>query len=365
MKKYSILIISLAILSVTGCSFRNINESRSPAKKPKNIVLFIGDGMGIAHLNAGMDVVEHTFALETFPFTGFCKTFSFDNYVTDSGAGGTAIACGVKTRNGMIGMDPDTVAVPSIVELAKKNGLATGVISTSSVTHATPASFVSHNSGRGNYEEIAKDFLNNTLDLFIGGGEDHFRNRADGADLTVTLKKQGFDVVYTLDDLKESQSTKLAGLLAKEHMPYVLEGRQGMLREMTIKALETLSKNKNGFFLMIEASQIDWAAHGGDLLNIVAEVIDMDDAVGASLEFAKANGETLIVVTADHETGGLSLVGGDKQKRSINGNFISTYNHTGVMVPILSYGPGAERFTGIHDNTFFFGEFLDLLKIKK
>jgi len=262
-------------------------------------------------------------------------------------------------------MGPDSVAVSSIIELARRDGLATGVISTSAVTHATPASFVSHNAGRGNYEDIAKDFLNGNLDLFIGGGQNHFKKRADGADLTVKLKEQGFDVVYTMDDLKNTKSSKIAGLLAPEHMPQATEGRAGMLREMTVKAIETLKKDKDGFFLMVEGSMIDWGCHAKDIVYAVNEVLDLDDAIGAAREFAESDGKTLVVVTADHETGGLTLVGGNMEERSLNAGFIQSGSHTAVMVPIFSYGPGAERFSGIHDNTFFFTEFLNLLRIKK
>lgn len=352
------------VFSVSAFFSTDLNAAKG-GKRPKNIILFIGDGMGVAHVYSAMSVSERQLYLEMFPYSGFQITFSANNYVTDSGAGGTAIACGVKTKNGMIGMNPDSVAVTSITEICKKNGLATGVLSTSAITHATPASFVAHNSGRGNYEDLAKDFLNGTVDVFIGGGENHFRKRADGSDLTLELKKQGFEVVYTLDSLKLSKSSKIAGLLAEEHMPTALEGRRGMLREMTKKAIEVLSRDKDGFFLMVEGSQIDWGAHARNLLEVASETLDLDDAVGAAYDFAMQNGQTLVIVTADHETGGLSLTGGDLQKRSINGEFISTGSHTGEMVPIFSLGPGAERFSGIHDNTYFFNEFLKLLNLRK
>jgi alkaline phosphatase len=312
-----------------------------------------------------MTISEKPLVLESFPFTGFSKTYSADNFVTDSGAGGTAIATGVKTKNGMIGVGPDSAVVTSITEIAYKNGLATGVLSTSSVTHATPASFVAHNAGRGNYEDIAKDFLNGTVNVFIGGGEDHFRKRADNDDLALKLEKQGYDVVYTMDELKKSNSRKIAGLLAKEHMLKASEGRTGMLPEMVKKAIEVLSRDRDGFFMMVEGSMIDWGAHEKNLGYTAAEVIDLDNAVGVAKEFADKNGETLIVVTADHETGGLSLVGGSIQEHRVTGNFIESGSHTGVMVPIFSYGPEAERFSGIHENTFFLNEFLDLLRIKR
>jgi alkaline phosphatase len=358
-------IILALVLFTAGCSLQNTGKTQISGKKVKNIILFIGDGMGTAQVYAGMTVSTTPLSLESFPYTGFSKTYSSDNYITDSGAGGTAIACGIKTKNGMIGVSPDSANVPSIVEIAHKNGLATGVLSTSSVTHATPASFVAHNSGRGNYEDIAKDFLNGTVDVFIGGGEDHFRKRADGADLAVSLKNQGYDVVYDLNSLKSSGSPKIAGLLAKEHMPKAGDGRSGMLSEMTRKAIETLSKDKDGFFMMVEGSMIDWGAHAKDLDYTVAEVIDLDKAVAVAREFADKNGETLIVVTADHETGGLTLINGNTVNHKVTGNFIETGSHTGVMIPIFSYGAGAEKFKGVHENTFFLEEFLKLLDIQR
>jgi alkaline phosphatase len=364
MKTKSFNLIAIIILILSGFLFTETESIAGPPKRPKNIILFIGDGMGIAHVYAGMTVSDHNYFLTQFPFSGFSKTNSADNYVTDSGAGGTAIACGVKTNNGMIGVIPDGTPVPSITEIAHRNGLATGVVSTSAVTHATPASFVAHNSGRGNYEEIALDFLNGTVDLFIGGGENHFRNRKDGKDLTADLKTQGFDVVYTMEELKASKSAKVAGLLAKEHMPTVLEGRNNALEEMTRKAIEILSRDKDGFFIMVEGSMIDWGAHNNDIDYVIAEMNDLDEAVGAALEFAKTNKETLIIVTADHETGGLTIPGGNLENHKIITQF-SIKDHSAVLVPIFSYGPGADQFSGINENTFFINRFLKLLKLKK
>ena len=357
-------IIGLSFFALTACSFRNVHSTEAPEKAPRNIILFIGDGMGVAHVNAAITISVTPLALEKFPFSGFSKTFSYDNYITDSGAGGTAISSGVKTRNGMIGMGPDSVAVESIMDLAHRKGLATGVVSTSSLTHATPASFVAHNIDRSNYEEIAKDFLKGTIDVFIGGGEDQFRNRKDSVDLTEKLVKKGYDVVYTIDALKKSTSNKLAGLLAKEHMPQELSSRRGMLEVMTSKAIETLSRNKKGFVLMVEGSQIDWGGHANDIRYVASEMLDFDRAVGVAKKFAESNGETLIVVTSDHETGGLTLTEGSEEEHWVSVIF-STTDHTGVMIPVFSYGPGAERFSGIHDNTFYFPEFLDLLGIRK
>jgi len=357
--------LAIAIILVfTGFSLPDLNSQTVP-KEVKNIILFIGDGMGTAQVYGAMTVSEKKLFLESFPYTGFSKTYSYDNYITDSGAGGTAIACGIKTRNEMIGMSPDSVPVNSILEIAHKNGLGTGIVVTSSVTDATPAAFVSHVINRDYYEDIAKAYLNGTVDVFIGGGSGNFRNRLDSTDLTVTLKKQGYDVVYSIDSLKSSPSKKIAGLLARGNMPNVRKGRVRMLSEMTAKAIKTLSSNPNGFFLMVEGSLIDKNAHGKNLPDVLIETIDLDEAIGVAKEFADKNKQTLIVVTADHETGGLSLVDGDMKNHKVIGSFIESGSHTGVMVPVFSYGAGAQHFTGIHENTFFYGTFIKLLNLRK
>jgi alkaline phosphatase len=360
------LILSLATLIVIlAGSFISVKKGKIKKDPlPANIILFIGDGMGPAHLYAGMTVSDRPLYIEKFSYSGYVKTWSFDKYITDSAAAGTAIACGVKTRNGMIGTAPDSTAATSIMEIAHRNGLATGLVSTSSITHATPASFVSHNTGRGNYEDIARDFLNGTIDVFIGGGENHFRNRKDGVDLCSGLASQGYDVVYNTADMKKSNSGKLAALLSREHMPKASEGREGILEEMTAKAIEILSRNKKGFILMVEGSMIDWGAHENNLDYVVNEVIDMDKAVGKAVEFSKKNGNTLVIVTADHETGGLSLTGGNSREHKATANF-SVKDHTAAMVPVFSMGPGSERFSGIIENTFFKGQFVELLKLKE
>lgn len=348
-------------LILAFCTLAGIGNAQTVKREAKNIILFIGDGMGSTQVYGAMTASDHKLNLESFPYTGFSKTYSFDNYVTDSGAGGTAIACGVKTRNEMIGMSPDSVKVNSILEIAHNNGMATGIVVTSSVTDATPASFVAHVINRGYYEDIARSYLNGTIDVFIGGGEGNFTDRLDSVNLIPLLKKQGFDVVNNLDSLKNSRSGKLAGLLNKGNMPDVRNGREGMLKEMTRKAIETLSRNKNGFFLMVEGSLIDKFAHAKNVPASLLEVLDMDDAIGVAKQFADKDKQTLIVVTADHETGGLALINGDIKNHQVTGNYIDSGYHTGVMVPVFSYGAGARYFSGIHENTFFFYRFINLI----
>jgi alkaline phosphatase len=201
--------------------------------------------------------------------------------------------------------------------------------------------------------------------IFISGGINHFRVRADKADLTVNLKNMGYDVVYTLEDLKKSQSSKIAGPMAEGDMPCIDTGRDpDFLADATRKAIEVLSRNKKGFVLMAEGSEIDWACHDNNMKRTVDELLDMDRAVSVAYEFAKREGHTLIVVTADHETGGLSITGGNIETGEVTGSF-NANDHSAVMVPVFTYGPGSLTFTGVLDNTELFRDFVRLLRLKK
>ncbi len=318
-------------------------------KKPKNIILLIGDGMGVSQVFAGLTANKGHLFLENFKHVGFSKTQSANGYITDSAAGGTALATGHKTNNGAIGVDAEGKTVKSILEEAESKGLATGLVSSSAITHATPASFISHQAGRSMYEEIALDFLKTDVDVFIGGGIDHFSKRKDGRNLMEELKSKGYQVETDIKEISKVKKGKLAGLTAPVHNGRVAE-RGDMLPVATKTALNILDNNKKGFFLMVEGSMIDWGGHASSTRYIVEEMLDFDKVIGEALEFAEKDGETLIVVTADHETGGMAITGGNMQKGVVIGSFPTT-DHTAVMVPIFSYGPGAQEFTGIIENT--------------
>jgi alkaline phosphatase len=319
------------------------------AKKPKNVIMMIGDGMGVAQVFAGLTANGGHLFLDNFKQTGFSKTQSASNYVTDSAAGGTALSTGQKTYNGAIGVNTDTIAIKTILERAEEKGKATGLVSTSAITHATPASFIAHQGSRGSYEDIAADFMKTDIDVFIGGGYKHFAQRADKRDLTKELQAKGYQVLRNMDEIAKVKSGKLAGLTADEHND-PMPKRKMNLPLSTQTALNILDQNKKGFFIMIEGSQIDWGGHADNTIYIVNEMLDLDQAIGKALEFAAKDGETLIVVTADHETGGLALLGGNMNSGMVKGGY-STTEHTGVMVPVFAYGPGAENFTGIMENT--------------
>ena len=202
-----------------GGSFYEVQNYVQPTskKQPKNIILMIGDGMGLAHVYSAMTANGGHLFLENFKNIGFSKTYSSDNYITDSAAGGTALSSGIKTYNGAIGVDPDKKPVTNIREMAEKKGLKTGLVSTSAITHATPASFIAHASSRSSYEDIAADFLKTNIDVFIGGGIKNFEDRKDGKNLSKELKDKGYQVLYNIEDIQKIKSGKLAGFTAQEH----------------------------------------------------------------------------------------------------------------------------------------------------
>ncbi len=331
-------------------------------QKPVNVILFIGDGMGMAQVYAAYTANHGFLNMFRCPYTGFSLTYPDSGYITDSGAGATAIACGVKTYNGAIGMNKDSLPCKTILEWAEDKGLSTGLVATSTITHATPASFIAHQKSRDDYEAIALDFLKTDIDVFIGGGSDHFMKRSDSINLLQQLKQKGYNVYLKPKSMQEVQGGKAAVFTADMHNPPVNEGRGSMLPDATEAAIRLLSKNPKGFFLMVEGSQIDWGGHSNDADYLVSEIIDLDHAIGKAFEFAEKNANTLIIITADHETGGMAVTEGNISEGTYQIKFTSI-NHTGIMVPVFAYGPGAENFTGVFENTALFDKIAKLLNI--
>jgi alkaline phosphatase len=211
-------------------------------------------------------------------------------------------------------------------------------------------------------EEIAEDFLNTDIDVFIGGGKTFFENRTDGRNLLDDLKKNGYAIKTGIRSIAKTKSGKLAGFLDDLHPPKMSEGRGQMLTLASITAIGLLSQNKNGFFLMVEGSQIDWAGHANDSEYLVQEMIDFDNAIGKVLDFADKDKNTLVIVTSDHETGGYSVLGGSLDSGKVEGSFSTGY-HTPVMVPVFAFGPGAEKFTGIYHNNALFNKMKEVMKL--
>lgn len=322
---------------------------------PKNIILMIGDGMGISQITAGMYANGNQLHLEDFPIVGLHKPYSSNNLITDSAAGATAFASGVKTYNGAIGVLPDSTTVKTILEEAEENGLATGLVATSTIVHATPAAFIGHVSSRNKMEEIAEYFVSTEIDLFIGGGKKFFTERKrDNRNLLEELIQKGYHVSdYEQEPLTQvvaDYSKNLAYLTDRDSPKTERQGRDFLkpASQLAANFLNKRSRDK-GFFLMIEGAQIDWGGHANNTDYIISEMIDFDETIGAVLDFARQDKQTLVIVTADHETGGFAINPGSTMEK-IKPGFTTDY-HTGTLIPVFAYGPGAELFSGIYENT--------------
>ena len=338
------LLIATALFSNSCCPK---DEQRAP-EKAKNVIVMIGDGMGTAQVYSLILTSKNKTAFERFPYSGFSITKSASNEITDSAAGGTAIAIGKKTNNGVVGMNPDSIPVPSMLDLFAEQGKKTGVVVTCAVTHATPADFIAHNITRKDNEGIALEISEKQgLDVLFGGGRKYFTERQDSLDLIGKMWENGWNIFDSLSQI-EDNNAKTMVLTCRKHMDKAPQ-RGDFLPKATAKALEMLD-NEKGFFLMVEGSQIDFACHTNDSANLVDEMRDFNDAIEVALDFAEKDGNTLVVVTADHETGGLTII--DPQGKYTRTDFkFSTGSHSAVFVPVFSYGPGAEKFSGIMDNT--------------
>jgi len=322
----------------------------------KNIILLIGDGMGVSHVFAALSANNDHLYIEYADKIGFQKTKSKNKYKPDSAAAGTALACGIKTNNGVIGMDTQNKAVKSILEIASENDKSTGLIAAAKITHATPASFIAHVPSRKLYEDIATFFISDDIDVFIGGGMDDFDKREDSRSLLPDLRDKGFRIVTTIEEMDQVEQGKMAALLSSGHIDrYPARGE--FLPQSTKKAIQLLTQNENGFFLMVEGSQIDWGGHDNDAGYVLEEMLDFDRMIGEVLKFAQKDEHTLVIITADHETGGMSIHDANPELGTVEARF-TTGSHTSVMVPVFAYGPGADQFTGIYENTDIFYKIL-------
>ncbi len=358
------MLSKLFISVLVSLMFLGTEKEPSPKQKkkgPPNIILMIGDGMGHAQLSSAIYYGPEKPQYLRFPIVGLSITSSSSHKITDSAAGATAFSCGVKTYNGAIGMAQDSTALPTILEDLAQEGWKTGLIATSSITHATPASFFAHVPLRKQEFEIAEQFLTAPVDFAAGGGKRFFFDRLDEQNLYPKFAENNIVIDTTKLEAKDWQSeSRYAYFLAQDGLPPVKEGRGDFLPRSTEMALDCLSSTEGDkpFFLMVEGSQIDWGGHANDGDYLTSEMIDFDKAIGKALDFAAADGNTIVIVTADHECGGFAMVstkvevpfqGKRRDYDSLSYSFGSG-GHSSTMVPVLAYGPGAETFTGIYDN---------------
>ena len=322
-----------------------------PDGEVRNVIFCIGDGMGPNHVvlarQKGVGDDKKLY-MERLPVRGEVTTRSANKAVTDSAAAATALACGVKTDNGMIGVAPDKTPYSSILELLQKKGWRTGLVATSAISHATPAGFASHVDSRNEQKEIAAQMLANRVDVMLGGGRKFWSD-----DLWDQATAAGYQIVENRDEMATLKPAPAIGLFAGDGLTTL--SPEPSLQEMSYTAMTLLNTPgkewfapQPKFFLMIEGSQIDWAAHANDTDAMVRQTLLFDMAVREAIEFAQRDRHTLVIVTADHETGGLDLTpdasGNIKAKWTTGG-------HTDANVSIYAYGPGSEKFSGTMDNT--------------
>jgi alkaline phosphatase len=377
------------------------DDSGARGRPARNVVLFIGDGMGAAHRTFFREALKgHTgeLAMDSLPVAGVQHTDSRDpkEPITDSAAAGTAIATGVKTFNGAVGVDNDGSPVRSVLEAARDRGRATGLVTTSQVTDATPASFAAHTSDRGRQSEIARQYIEKTKpDVILGGGEDWWlpagdagahpdhpaddpseASKSNRGDLVARARALGYDYVSNAAEMRASRSGKLLGLFANEEMFQARPEGQGdeydpgvSLRDMTAKALGTLGRSRKGFFLMVEEEAIDEMSHQNNARRTLEAGKALDASVAVARRYAATHPDTLVLVTADHECGGLTVEdaadtadeSGDKSaedgpfpiprtRQAVAVDWTTT-GHTGADVPLTAGGAGAELFTGVYQDT--------------
>lgn len=373
----------LTIASVLA--FAALSCSRAP-ETPKNVIYLIGDGMGFGAVSSLLLSEDEATGFEQAPVIGLSETCSADNYVTDSAAGGTALATGTRTNNGFVGADPQGNQLTSILRKAQAMGKKTGIVVNTTLTEATPASFYAGVTSRKMVFDIAKQFTESEVDVAIGGGLDHFISRPDSLDLTATLIEIGYDVYLNWETVLKTDSEKFVGILplydlhrreknngtasAAEGQEVCLAAQLAALNEeaeathlsepevylekATVKALDILSRNnKDGFFLMIESAIIDGYGHNNDSDGMIVEMKEFNRTLQNMIDYVNNHPETLLVVTADHETGGTGVYynGHNPGNEGPLKLRFSTSGHTGTVVPVFAYGPGAEAFGGIMKNT--------------
>ena len=351
----------------------NPKELKRVDVKARNIILLIGDGMGPTHISVFRNVQggpNHKLSFDKFDFSGYVKTHAYNSLVTDSAASATAFSSGVKTLNRYVGVDHNKKPIKNITEMLFEKGFVNTIISTSEITHATPAAFASHVSSRYEKEEIAEHIYNSKNHIVLGGGTDYFLPieeggiREDGVNFVKKIKKN-FHYLETkkdIDNFNYIDRKRIFGLFAEDDLertefePNLLEMLDFSIRE----SKRLLADGCKGFFIMAEGSKIDWASHDNDYEYYLKEMQEFEKTVEKALNFAEENNDTLVIVTADHETGGLLIEQDDARYRE-TGNMKISWNtavgrgvHTGIMVPVFAQGPGAENFSGVMDNTDVF-----------
>ncbi|TFG04458.1 hypothetical protein EU538_12300 [Candidatus Thorarchaeota archaeon] len=367
----SVLLVTLfyiGLMATMPSLGASISSEPALEEEPLSVILMIGDGMGYEHVKLArwVEVGKNgTLRMENYDFTASVLTHSANQEITDSAAAGTALATGFKTNNAMISVDPSEEPLETILEIAEEQNKSTGVVSTCFVQHATPASFYAHVVSRSSYSEIARQAVEEVdVDVILGGGDSYFSS----SQLT-TMQSRGYSLVTNRSQLLSVPSGKVLGLFSDSYMDYEQDRDFTLtpsLAEMTGKSLDLLSDDPDGFFLMVEGGRIDHAGHDNDPVDDALDTIAFDEAVGVAMDYVGSHSNTILLVTADHETGGLTVISEDmndslpdasmteNENRSLRVARVenvtvswSTDYHTSTPVPLFCFG---EAFEGLPEN---------------
>ena len=337
-----------------------VSVAEPEGKKVKNIIFMIGDGMGLEQLSTAWVVNNrHLNITDNFTYVGLQWTYSASKLVTDSAAAGTALFTGSKTNNGMLGMSADGQPLESLPEYAQSVGWKTGMSVVCRICDATPAAYAAHHANRDSLYSITAQMVDSGLDFISGGGLRWWENRPDGRDLTAEVEAKGYTFVKDIESLQAVEQGPVIALTSYMELPAGLD-RGTQHQDAVKKALELLD-NEEGFLLMVEGSCIDDWCHANKVGYAVEEILDFDRTVGAVLEWAAQDGETLVIVTADHSTGAMTLLGGKVDEQRVAVNFANT-GHNGIALPVYAWGPCAEKFVGIYENTELSRKIKELIK---
>jgi len=352
----------------------------------KNVILLIGDGTGLAQLYAGYTANKGSLNIFKIRQIGLSKTSSYDSYVTDSAPGSTAFSSGEKTNNRFVGVDHTGAPLTLLPSLLEKRKIRTGLVTCGDIADATPADFYAHQSERDNAKAVLEDLKNAPIDILMGSGDESLNNvdflresaRSKVSGDVLNELRSKYTIVPSVDSVPSPGAVEggrdggggthgspvVAGGAGKKWIVVdkqaglsMVNGRGDWLQKAFSKTIDLLSRNRAGFFLMTEGAQVDYGGHANNVPYVATEVMDFDQVVGAALEFADRNGETLVIVTADHETGGLSLLDGNYGKGYVSGQF-SSNDHTAIPVPVFAYGPRSALFRGVYENTAIFSKML-------
>ena len=342
---------SLLSYYVTPYPYDIVSVQEPPvSNEVRNVIFLIGDGMGLEQVSCAWVLNHGKLNLDNMPVVGLSRTSSLSDLITDSAAGGTALAAGQKTANSHVGMTPDGEPIYSMLDKARECGKKTGVVVTCHLADATPCDFCCHSDDRYKYDEVIAGYADCGMDFIAGGGRDYFRkNRKDGRDIEDEMARKGYAVAHDEVELMAAGLPVLA-LLADDNLPPALE-RGDLFRHMVAKGLSELSAQSGdkGFVMMIEGSSIDDWQHENRIDMAMEEILDFDRTLGDVLQWAAADGHTLVVVTADHATGALTLQDGDIAEGRIGVAF-GNDSHNGIAVPFYAWGPGSDQFGGIMEN---------------